>query len=53
MNILITGANGFIGKALCGRLPSGNKVIGVDIAKTHDDRAKVTWEQGVGFTPVR
>ena len=30
MNILITGASGFIGSALCRRLASGNNVIGVD-----------------------
>ena len=31
MKVLITGAAGFIGSALCRRLASGNKVIGVDI----------------------
>ncbi|HED00415.1 MAG TPA: NAD(P)-dependent oxidoreductase [Proteobacteria bacterium] len=29
LNILITGATGFIGSALCNRLVSDNKVIGV------------------------
>ncbi len=29
-NIIVTGANGFIGSALCGRLASDNNVIGVD-----------------------
>ena len=45
MSVLVTGANGFIGSAVCNRLASDNKVIGVDIAKTHDDHAKITWEQ--------
>ena len=45
MNILITGANGFIGKALCGRLPSGNKVIGVDITGPADGAFNIAWEQ--------
>jgi nucleoside-diphosphate-sugar epimerase len=31
MNVLVTGANGFIGRALCSRLASDNKVAGVDI----------------------
>lgn len=34
MNVFVTGANGFIGKALCGRLASDNKVIGVDKVST-------------------
>ena len=45
MNVLVTGAKGFIGSALCYKLSPVNKIIGVDIAKTHDDRAKITWEQ--------
>ena len=45
MNILITGANGFIGKALCGRLASGNKVIGVDITGPADGAFNIAWEQ--------
>ena len=45
MNVLVTGANDFIGIAVCNRLASDNKVIGVDIAKGHDDHAKITWEQ--------
>ena len=45
MNVLVTGAKGFIGSALCYKLSPDNKVIGVDIAKTHDDHAKITWEQ--------
>ncbi len=31
MNVFVTGANGFIGSALCRRLAYDNKVIGVDI----------------------
>ncbi len=45
MNILITGANGFIGKALRSRLASGNKVIGVDITGPVDGRLNIAWEQ--------
>ena len=45
MNILITGANGFIGKALRGRLASGNKVIGVDITGPVDGAFNIAWEQ--------
>jgi len=45
MNILITGANGFIGSALCGRLASGNKVIGVDITGPSDGAFNIAWEQ--------
>ncbi len=43
--ILITGSTGFIGSALCYKLSLDNKVIGVDIAKSPDDHAKITWEQ--------
>ena len=45
MNILITGANGFIGKALRGRLASGNKVIGVDITGPAGGALNIAWEQ--------
>ena len=45
MTILITGANGFIGKALRGRLASGNKVIGVDITGPADGALNIVWEQ--------
>ena len=45
MNILITGANGFIGKALCSRLASSNKVIGVDITGPADGVFNIAWEQ--------
>ena len=52
--VLITGANGFIGTALCSRLASGNKVIGVDITG-HADRAlnndgfRVIWIKNFGL----
>ena len=45
MNIIITGANGFIGSALCGRLASGNKVIGVDITGPAGGALNIAWEQ--------
>lgn len=45
MIILITGASGFIGSALCSRLASGNKVVGVDITKGPDKSANIVWEQ--------
>ena len=45
MNVLVTGAKGFIGSAVCNRLAFDNKVIGVDIAKSHDDHAKIISEQ--------
>jgi len=44
-NILITGAAGFIGKLLCSRLASGNKVIGVDITGPEDGTLNIAWEQ--------
>jgi len=34
MNVFVTGANGFIGSVLCGRLAYDNKVIGVDKVST-------------------
>ncbi len=45
MNILITGAAGFIGSALCSRLASGNEVIGVDITGPADGALNIDWEQ--------
>ena len=45
MDILITGANGFIGRALCSRLASGNKVDGVDITGPTDGALNIAWEQ--------
>ncbi|GAJ15298.1 unnamed protein product, partial [marine sediment metagenome] len=45
MNVLITGAAGFIGSALCSRLAPGNKVIGVDITGPTDGAFNVAWEQ--------
>ncbi|MDQ7837046.1 MAG: NAD-dependent epimerase/dehydratase family protein [Thermodesulfobacteriota bacterium] len=44
-NILITGANGFIGKALCSRLASDNKVIGIYNRKKPTSLANIVWEQ--------
>ena len=34
MNVFVTGANGFIGSALCRRLAYDNNVIGVDKVST-------------------
>ena len=45
MNILITGAGGFIGRALCSSLSSSNKVVGIDIAKKDDKSTNIAWEQ--------
>ena len=45
MDVLITGAGGFIGKALCRRLSSYNKVIGIDIIKKPDKYVNIAWEQ--------
>jgi len=44
-NVLVTGANGFIGRALCSRLASDNKVVGVDITGPPDGALNITWEQ--------
>ena len=43
--ILITGASGFIGSALCIRLSSDYKVVGVDIANGSLNNEKINWEQ--------
>ena len=43
--VLITGANGFIGSALCRRLASGNKVVGVDITGLANGALNIVWEQ--------
>jgi nucleoside-diphosphate-sugar epimerase len=45
MSVLITGATGFIGSALCSRLASDNKVIGVYHEKKPANPANVAWEQ--------
>ena len=44
-NILITGASGFIGRALCSRLTSDNKVVGFDITAPPDEALNIAWEQ--------
>jgi nucleoside-diphosphate-sugar epimerase len=43
--VLITGATGFIGTALCSRLSSENKVIGVDITGGNFDNEKIDLKQ--------
>ena len=43
--VLISVAAGFIGGALCSRLASGNKVIGVDITGPADGAFNIAWEQ--------
>jgi nucleoside-diphosphate-sugar epimerase len=45
MNVLITGAAGFIGSALCIKLSTDNKIIGVDITKGSDKSTNIVWEQ--------
>jgi len=45
MKVLTTGANGFIGSAICSRLASDNKVIGADIAGSPDGALNIAWEQ--------
>ena len=51
--VLIIGANGFIGSMLCGRLASGNKVIGVDITSPADEALNIAWEQTNPPTALR
>ena len=43
--VLINGVTGFIGRALCNRLVSENKVIGIYHTKRTVDHAQITWEQ--------
>jgi nucleoside-diphosphate-sugar epimerase len=43
--VLITGATGFIGTALCSRLSSDNKVVGVDITGPPDGALNIAWER--------
>ena len=45
MNALVTGANGFIGRALCSRLTSDNKVVGIDITGPSDGALNIAWER--------
>jgi len=45
MKVLVTGATGFIGTALCSRLRLNNKVIGIYHKERPVDHAKITWEQ--------
>ncbi len=45
MKILITGAAGFIGRALCSRLASDNKVVGVDITGPPDGALNIAWKR--------
>jgi nucleoside-diphosphate-sugar epimerase len=45
MTILLTGANGFMGKAIRSRLAFGKKVIGVDITDPADETLNNVWEQ--------
>lgn len=42
--VLVSGAAGFIGSALCSRLSSGNEVIEVDIADLTDKALNIVWE---------
>lgn len=45
MKVLVTGANGFIGRSLCSRLAPDNKVIGVYHRKKPVNPANIVWEQ--------
>ena len=45
MHIIITGAHGFIGSALCNRLSSDNKVVGIDITDPTGAALNIAWEQ--------
>ena len=45
MDIMITGARGFIGRALCSRLAFDNKVVGVDITAPPDGALNIVWER--------
>ena len=46
MDVLVTGANGFIGRALCSRLASDNKVVGIDITGPPPVGAlNIAWER--------
>lgn len=44
-HILITGANGFIGRALCDRLSTDNKVVSIDITGPPYGALNIAWEQ--------
>jgi len=45
MNVFVTSANGFIGRTLCSRLVSDNKVVGVDITSPADGALNIVWER--------
>ena len=51
MNILITGANGFIGRALSSRLAHDNKIVGVYHRKRPVSSASIVWGQA-GLTDL-
>jgi nucleoside-diphosphate-sugar epimerase len=44
MPIVITGASGFIGRALCQNLSQYDNVLGVDIKKGNFDNKNVKWK---------
>ena len=44
MPIIITGANGFIGRALCQNLSQYDNVLGIDIKKGNFDNKSVKWK---------
>jgi len=43
--VLVSGAAGFIGSALCIKLSTDNEIICVDITKVPDKSADIVWEQ--------
>ena len=54
LNVLVTGANGFIGGALCSRLVHDNNIIGLYHRKKPIYPANIVWEQAdlTDFNPV-
>ena len=44
MNLPTTGANGFIGRALCDKLSPDHRVICIDITERPDIPSKIAWE---------
>jgi len=41
--VLITGASGFIGSALCGQLSTTNVITGLDLKDSHFTDSRIAW----------